>query len=114
MLLLCAGVPAFAQDASRPPVIGLLRLDTKAQVEPFAEMFRDALAALGWVDGNNVRLDFRLAESDTERLPELAEALVRDKVNVIYAAGPARRAPLSMRPARSRLSQPPLISLPSG
>jgi putative ABC transport system substrate-binding protein len=52
-------------------------------------MFRDALAALGWVDGKNVRLDFRLAEGDTERLPELAEAPVREKVNVIYAAGPA-------------------------
>jgi hypothetical protein len=72
MLLLCAVAPAFAQDSWRPPVIGLLRLDTKAQVEPFAEMFRNALAALGWVDGKNVRLDFRLAEGDTKRLPELA------------------------------------------
>jgi putative ABC transport system substrate-binding protein len=89
MLLSCAVAPAFAQDASRPPVIGLLRLDTKVQVEPFAAMFRDALAALGWVDGKNVHLDFRLAEGDAERLPELAEALVREKVNVIYAAGPA-------------------------
>jgi ABC-type uncharacterized transport system substrate-binding protein len=89
VLWLCAVDPAFAQDASQPPVIGLLRLDTKAQVEPFAEMFRDALATLGWVDGKNVRLDFRLAEGDAERLPELAEALVREKVNVIYAAGPA-------------------------
>jgi hypothetical protein len=83
-------------------------------VEPFAEMFRNNLAALGWVDGKNVRLDFRLAEGDTGRLPELAEALVREEVNVIFAAGPARRVRLIMRPARSRLSQPPVISLPSG
>jgi hypothetical protein len=72
VLWLCAVDPALAQDASRAPVIGLLRLDRKAQVGPFAEMFRDALAALGWVDGKNVRLDFRLAEGDAKRLPESA------------------------------------------
>ena len=88
-LLLCAVTPAFAQDTARLPVVGLLRMDTKSEVGPFAEMFREALATLGWVDGKNLRLDFRLAESDTERLPELAEALVREKVSVIYAAGPA-------------------------
>ena len=52
-------------------------------------MYRDALAALGYVDGNNLRLDVRLAEGDAERLPKLAEALVHEKVSVIYAAGPA-------------------------
>jgi putative ABC transport system substrate-binding protein len=52
-------------------------------------MLRDAFAALGYVDGKNLRLDFRLTEGDTKRLPELAEALVREKVSVIYAAGPA-------------------------
>ena|SRR6516225_4638501 len=37
----------------------------------------------------NLRLDFRLAEGDPERLPELTEALVPEKVSVIYASGPA-------------------------
>ena len=87
--VLCAVAPAFAQDTSRVPVIGVLRIDTTSDVAPFAAMLRDALAALGYVDGQNLRLDFRLAEGDTKRLPELAEALVREKVSVIYAAGPA-------------------------
>ena len=52
-------------------------------------MYRDALTTLGYVDGKNLRLDIRLAEGDAERLPKLAEALVREKVSVIYAAGPA-------------------------
>jgi len=32
-------------------------------------MYRDALTTLGYVDGKNLRLDFRLAEGDAERLP---------------------------------------------
>jgi putative ABC transport system substrate-binding protein len=89
VLQLCALAPAFAQDTARPPVVGVLRIDTTAGASPFVGMYRDALAALGYVDGNNFRLDIRLAEGDTERLPGLAEALVREKVSVIYAAGPA-------------------------
>jgi putative tryptophan/tyrosine transport system substrate-binding protein len=87
--VLGAVVPAFAQDTASVPVVGVLRIDTTANLAPFARMLRDAFAALGYVDGKNLRLDFRLTEGDTKRLPELAEALVREKVSVIYAAGPA-------------------------
>jgi hypothetical protein len=79
-LQLCALAPAFAQDTARPPVVGVLRIDTTAGASPFVGMYRDALAALGYVDGKNLRLDIRLAEGDTERLPELAEALVRSRI----------------------------------
>jgi ABC-type uncharacterized transport system substrate-binding protein len=46
------------------------------------------LAALGDTDGKNIRLDFRLAEGDAGRFPELATALVRDNPSVIVANGP--------------------------
>jgi len=46
-------------------------------------------AARGDIDGKNIRLDFRLAEGDAGRLPELAEALVREKATVIIAQGSA-------------------------
>jgi putative ABC transport system substrate-binding protein len=93
-LALCTAFPAFAQASARPPVVGVLRIDTTADASPSIAMYRDTLAALGYVDGKNLRLDIRLAQGDTERLPELAEALVREKVSVIYAAGPAAaRAP---------------------
>jgi putative ABC transport system substrate-binding protein len=88
-IALCTAVPAFPQDTARPPVVGVLRIDTTADASPFIAMYRDALAALGYVDGNNLRLDVRLAEGDAERLPKLADALVDEKVSVIYASGPA-------------------------
>jgi putative tryptophan/tyrosine transport system substrate-binding protein len=87
-LALCAAVPAFAQNATRLPLVGVLRINTAANNEPTATMFRDALAALGDVDGRDLRLEFRLAEGDARRLPELAEALVREKASVIVAHGP--------------------------
>jgi putative ABC transport system substrate-binding protein len=47
------------------------------------------LAALGYVEGGNVRLDFRFAEGHADRFPTLAAALVGDKANVIIALGDA-------------------------
>jgi putative tryptophan/tyrosine transport system substrate-binding protein len=85
----CIAVPALAQDRPELPVIGILRTGTPATVGPFVGMFRDALAALGDVDGKNVRLDVRLAEGDVGRFPELAAALVRDNPSVIVAGGEA-------------------------
>jgi putative ABC transport system substrate-binding protein len=81
-------VPAFAQNPENLPIVGVLRINTADTVEPTATWFRDALTALGWVDGRNIRLEVRLAEGHPERLPELAEALVREKASVIAAYGP--------------------------
>jgi len=46
------------------------------------------LAALGDIDGKSIRLDFRLAEGDAGRFPQLAEALIRADPTVIVAHGP--------------------------
>jgi len=83
----CAAVPALAQDRAQLPLVGVLRINTADTVEPAATGFKDALAALGLVDGSTIRLDFRLAEGDAGRFPELAAALVRDKPSVIVANG---------------------------
>ena len=68
-LWLCAIIPAFAQNTESPPIVGILRMNTRDAVEPFATGFKDALAALGLVDGRNIRIEVRLAEGDVERLP---------------------------------------------
>jgi putative tryptophan/tyrosine transport system substrate-binding protein len=86
---LCLAVPVLAQDRSGLPVIGMLRIDTPATAGSLVGVFRDALAALGHVDGKNVRLDVRLAKGDAGRFPELASSLVRDDPKVIIAQGPA-------------------------
>jgi putative ABC transport system substrate-binding protein len=84
----CAAVPALAQDRAQLPLVGVLRIDTPT-LGPASGLLREALAALGDVDGSTIRLDFRLAEGDPARFPELAAALVRDKPSVIVASGEA-------------------------
>jgi putative tryptophan/tyrosine transport system substrate-binding protein len=86
-LWLCVAVPALAQKADNLPLVGILRINTPETVEPTATGFKEALAALGLVDGRTIRLEFRLAEGDPARFPELAAALVRDKPSVIVANG---------------------------
>jgi putative tryptophan/tyrosine transport system substrate-binding protein len=85
---LCATIPAVAQEAAPLPLVGVLNINTAANNEPTAAMLRDALAVLGDIDRKSIRLDFRLAEGDAGRFPELAAALVRDNPSVIVAAGP--------------------------
>jgi putative ABC transport system substrate-binding protein len=92
-LWLCAAMPAFAQNRENLPVVGILRINTADTAEPFATGFKDALAAVGLVDGRNIRLEVRYAEGDVERFPELAQSLVQAKASVIVVFGaPAIRA----------------------
>jgi putative ABC transport system substrate-binding protein len=92
-LWLCAIIPALAQNADNLPVVGILRINTADTAEPFATGFKDALAAVGLVDGRNIRFEVRYAEGDVERLPELAQSLVQAKARVILAfSAPAIRA----------------------
>jgi putative ABC transport system substrate-binding protein len=104
VLSLCAAASAFAQGRARLPLVGVLRINTAANNEPTATMLRDALAALGDVDGKSIRLDFRLAEGDAGRFPELAEALVRDDPAVIVAYGP-----LAIRAAQRSTQTIPIV-----
>jgi putative ABC transport system substrate-binding protein len=94
----CAAASALAQDRAQLPLVGLLRIDTPAtlgltsgrrRARSRSWLLREALAALGYVDGSTMRLDFRLAEGDAARFSELAAALVRDKPSVIVASGEA-------------------------
>jgi putative ABC transport system substrate-binding protein len=104
-LWLCAAMPAFAQNRENLPVIGILRINTADNVEPFATGFKDELAALGLVDGRNIRIEVRLAEGDVERLPELAQSLVRAKASVILAFGPP-----AIRAAQQATSTIPIVA----
>ena len=113
-LSLCLALPALAQEAAKAPLVGVLLINTAANPEPAVPLFRDALAGLGYVEGRNLRLDFRFAEGHAERFPALAEALVGDKPAVILALGdPATRAH-NRRRARSRSSRSPTIWLSPG
>jgi putative ABC transport system substrate-binding protein len=79
----CVLIPALAQDTSRLPLVGVMRTGVAANNEPFATLFREELVTLGDVEGRNVRLDFRFADGDDKRFPEMAEAFVKEKASVI-------------------------------
>jgi putative ABC transport system substrate-binding protein len=49
--------------------------------------FRGGLKALGYVEGQNISIEYRWAEGNVTRLPELANELVREKVDIILAGG---------------------------
>ena len=92
-LWLCAAMAAFAQNPGNLPIVGVLRVNTADTVETTATGFKEALAALGLVDGRNIRLEVRLADGHAERLPDLAQSLVQAKASVIVVFGaPAIRA----------------------
>ena len=86
-LTLSAPLAAGAQVAGIPR-IGILSPapTTAASASPFSA-FREALRSLGYVEGKNIALEFRLADGKFERLPELAADLVRLQVNVIVTDG---------------------------
>jgi putative ABC transport system substrate-binding protein len=85
--LLAAPLAAEAQQAGRVPRIGFLVLTSPSSASRLLDAFRQGLRELGWVEGQNIVIDYRFAEGKYDRLPDLAAELVWLKVDVI-AAGP--------------------------
>jgi len=71
-----------AQQPSKLPTVGALILGS-TDPEQFWREFRQGLRDLGYVEGQNIRFEFRSAQGQANRLPELAAELVRLKVDVI-------------------------------
>jgi putative ABC transport system substrate-binding protein len=78
---------AEAQQAGAVPIIGYLEAATPSLVQPMREAFRRGLQEHGWVEGRNVRIEYRSAEGRNERFPEMAAEMVRLRVNVIVVTG---------------------------
>jgi len=85
-VLLASRFPAQAQQPKKVPRIGYLAADPQA---PTREAFRQGLRDLGYVEGQNILIEWRYAEDKIDRFPELAAELVRLKVDVIVAANAA-------------------------
>jgi hypothetical protein len=85
ILSLCGTALAFAQEpTAKLPVIGWITPSTTGSYQqsapgsPGPQLLRESLARHGLIDGKTIRLDMRLAEGRLDRLPGLAEALVRE------------------------------------
>jgi putative ABC transport system substrate-binding protein len=77
---------ARGQQASRP-LVGYLSAYLQENDGSDVRVFRQGLSEIGFVEGRNVSIEYRWAQAQYERLPELAADLVRHNVDVIAAIG---------------------------
>lgn len=84
---------SFPVDAQQPTIIPRIGYLTAAGSPPYQALLQ-GLRELGYVDGQNIAIEYRSADGKRDRLPDLANELVRLKVNIIVAdgAGPSLAA----------------------
>ncbi len=87
------------------PVIGFLNTASPGPYESRLAAFHQGLSETGYVEGQNVAIEYRWAEGHYDRLPALAADLVARKVDVIVATG----APLSALAAKTATSTIPIV-----
>jgi len=86
--LTACGTMAEAQPLTKVSRIGYLQVTPSASVVARTEAFRQGLRELGYVEGQNILIEWRFAEGKADRLSFLAAELARLKVEVIVTSGP--------------------------
>jgi putative tryptophan/tyrosine transport system substrate-binding protein len=81
--------PLAARAQPALPVVGFLNVASAEGYAQYVAAFRDGLKESGYIEGQNVAIEFHWAEGNYDRLPEIAADLVRRKVSVIVANTPA-------------------------
>ena len=69
------------------PVVGWLGSESREAEDLRIVPFRQGLKEAGYVEGQNLAIEYRVAEGQSDRLPALAADLVQRKVNVIFTSG---------------------------
>jgi putative ABC transport system substrate-binding protein len=85
--LMVAGSAAQAQQPARISRIGYLSTADPSYESIRANAIRSALLELGYIEGQNIAIEYRYAEGKLDRYPELAAELVRLKVDIILVTG---------------------------
>src|SRR5215467_14423545 len=102
-MLFVLSLPALAQQ-QKVPRIGFLGATSASTISARIEAFRQGLRELGYVDGENIFIEYRYAEGKPERFPGLAAELVHLKVDVIVTDGPT-----ATRPAKNATVLIPIV-----
>src|SRR5918993_3309741 len=87
LLLNVGGIQLAEAQPSKVAKVGLVSSVFTRSFPPFQAMF-DELRKLGYIEGQNLVVEFRTAEGKADRLPALANEIAREKVDVFIAPGP--------------------------
>ena len=87
VVLLALGVTAEAQQLKKVPRIGYLAPGDAAGDSIRSEAIRLALREVGYIEGQNITIEYRYAEGKSDRYPELAAELLRLKIDIILVTG---------------------------
>jgi putative ABC transport system substrate-binding protein len=105
LVLFSAPLAVDAQQPGKVYRVGILTNNASDPAEArLWQAFRQGLRELGWIEGANILLEFRGAEGNPARLPELAADLVRLKVDLIMA-----RSSQFVQPAKEATSSIPIV-----
>src|SRR5262245_17994772 len=85
-MLLALGFPVEAQHTKKVPRIGFLIAATGDSQLARTEAFRQGLLELGYIEGQNIAIEYRYAQGKIDRVPEFAAELVRLQVDAIVVS----------------------------
>jgi putative ABC transport system substrate-binding protein len=92
--LLLTSTRAEAQQPVKVPRVGYLSGGSLSTLAARIDAFRQGLRELGYIEGKNIAIEWRESKGDFDRVRELADELVRLKMDVIVSPGPAVTRPL--------------------
>src|SRR5215510_10992263 len=110
VILLTVAIVTEAQQAKKVPRIGYLSSFDAATDSARSEAIRLALRELGYIEGQNIAIEYRYAEEKNDRLPGLATELVRLKVDIIVVAA----GDVTIRAAKNATKTIPIVMLGTG
>ena len=105
LTVILLAMPGSGGAQAKIPRIGVLRVGAPSDAS--TDIFRQTLRDLGYVEGRNIAIEYRWAEGQLDRLPDLAADLVSLKVDVIVAGGVA-----GARAAKQATSSIPIPIIP--
>ena len=106
-MLLALSVLGEAQQATKKiPRVGFLSLNPVTVQKDRLEAFREALRKLGYVEGENINIEYRYADNKPARMPGLAAELVHLNVDVIVTTGSS-----ATRPAKDATTAIPIVMM---